>query len=114
MAHLSTARGVFFPMPVARPLWCPVPPAVPFGQLLARDWRRQAGQRNDRRQRLWNEVSKTNSDDNAGFTVIKWDFMGMLFTKMANGDLMVIEHNVGLAVVSWFINLRNSIVFCVP
>ena len=26
----------------ARPLWCPVPPAVPFGQLLARDWRRQA------------------------------------------------------------------------
>jgi len=45
MAHLSTARGVFFPMPVARLLWCPVPPAVPFGQLLARDWRRQAGQR---------------------------------------------------------------------
>eukprot|EP00435_Cladocopium_sp_Y103_P074591 s70_g49.t1 len=26
-----------------RPLWCPVPPSVPFGQLVARDWRRQVG-----------------------------------------------------------------------
>ena len=26
-----------------RPLWCPVPPSVPFGRLVERDWRRQVG-----------------------------------------------------------------------
>lgn len=43
-AALPTNRASYnfhFPLPYARPLWCPVPPSVPFGRLVERDWRRQ-------------------------------------------------------------------------